>query len=231
MYATITKDSSKAGEVLRQGRVVAFPTGTSYGLAVDALQGHALQRLRNLKRRPAEKTFTVFIDPELVESFIEVTAEERALLAHLSRQPLTLLVKPKESLAHLAQAGVIGLRVIDHPLMAALAQVARVPLTATSANVAGGAPCFTPACVLQTFPGLLPSDRLDEADPQGARGTTYDLSLGVVLDGGHLPASEPTTIAKLVGEKVEIIRPGKLPETEIANAARKPAAGRPRPAA
>ena len=232
MYVTITKDSNKALEILKQGRVAAFPTGTSYGLAVDALQGHALQRLRNLKRRPAEKTFTVFMDPSLYDTFLELTGAERALLKQLRQKPLTLLVKPKQSLVHLAQDDLIGLRVIDHPLMAALAERAGVPLTATSANLAGGPPCFSPDGVLKTFPGRLPDEYLDEENPAGSHGTTYDLSLGVILDGGNLPVSEPTTIAKLVDDDaIEIIRLGGLAPAALRGAATGLAVKRPKPAA
>jgi L-threonylcarbamoyladenylate synthase len=219
MYAIVTKDIATAVETLKQGRVVAVPTGTSYGLAADALQGHALQRLRNLKQRPAEKSFTVFLDPSLWAEFLELTADERSVLERLPGKPLTLLVKPQASLQHLAQGGLLGLRVIDHPLMAALALEARVPLTATSANVSGGPPCFTLDAVLAAFPGKL------------AGGEVYDLSLGVVLDGGSLPAVPPSTIAKVRDGKIEIMRPGGLAETELASAARKQTASPPTPAA
>jgi L-threonylcarbamoyladenylate synthase len=215
MYIIITKDVNKAAEIIKEGRVVAVPTGTSYGLAADCLQGFALQRLRNLKQRPAEKSFTVFMDSSLWDAFLKLTDRERLLLERLAGRPLTLLVKPHEGLAHLAQDNRVGVRAIDHPLMGALATAAQVPLTATSANLSGQLPCQTPTCVRETFPGLLPDDRLNEAKPEGASGTTYDLSLGAILDGGRLSPSEPTTIAAITGRTVSIIRPGALREAEI----------------
>jgi len=202
MYAIITKDSNKAVEILRQGRVVAFPTNTSYGLAVDALQGHALQRLRNLKRRPQNKSFTVFLKQTLWDTYLNLTDQEQTLLEKIAGQPLTLLIKPRDSLAHLAQDGYIGLRVIDHPLMRELAEAVDVPLTATSANISGREPCLTPVCIHEQFPG-----KLDE--------TTYDLSLGAILDAGPLPGTSPTTLAKLVDNKIEIIRAGELTRAAI----------------
>jgi L-threonylcarbamoyladenylate synthase len=212
MISQRTQDSGRAAEIISQGRVVAFPTGTSYGLAVDALQGFALQRLRNLKLRPSEKTFTVFLTESLWDEFLELAEAERALLRAMQGKALTLLVKPKEPLAHLAQEGRVGLRVIDHPLMLALADAVSVPLTATSANVSGGEPCFSPEAIAKTFPSIL-----DTASPHPIYGdlapagdTTYDLSLGCILDGGALPHHEPTTIARLDGEQVTIIRQGEL---------------------
>lgn len=207
-YAIITQDVAQAANYLAQGRVAAFPTGTSYGLAVDALQGHALQRLRNLKRRPPqEKTFTVFLHEDLWGKFLRLQSSEEQLLRRYHKQALTLLVTPQPSLLHLAQDGRIGLRVIDHPLMAALAGAVEVPLTATSANVAGEPPRFTVAEVARAFPGLL-----DPTDPAIAPAgpTTYDLSLACILDGGDLPHKPPTTIARLEGDQTVIVRQGEL---------------------
>jgi|SRR3989344_1233333 len=206
-YAQVTSDVAAAAQYIKQGRVVAFPTGTSYGLAVDAFQGHALQRLRILKQRPEEKTFTVFMRRDLWPQFLLLTAEEQTLLEKYANQPLTLLVQATAALEHLAQDGRIGLRVIDHPLMAALAQAVAVPLTATSANVSGEEPCFSPAAITETFPGIL-----DPTDPAIAPAgpTTYDLSLAAILDGGALPVCQPTTVAQLVDGQIKIIRQGGL---------------------
>lgn len=206
-YAVVTKDSAQAASFIAQGRVVAFPTGTSYGLAVDALQGHALQRLRNLKKRPDDKTFTIFLREELWEKFLDLAPAERQLLKYYQNQALTLLVTPKESLKHLAQDGRVGLRVIDHPSMTALAEAANVPLTATSANVAGEEPCYSIEEIQKKFPGILDANDPTVA-PAGA--TVYDLSLAAIIDGGTLAVRKPTTIARVTNGHVEIIRQGEL---------------------
>lgn len=203
-YPQSTQDLPIIVRAIKQGRVVAFPTGTAYGLAVDALQGHSLQRLRHLKRRPQEKSFSVFIKETLWKKFLQLTGEENALLRQMSGQPLTLLVKPKPSLAHLTQDGLIGLRVIDHPLMQKLAAAVPLPLTATSANISGQDPCFAPACIQQQFPGKIDA-------------TTYDLSLAVILDAGELPKRPPSTIAKLVNGQVAVLREGAISAAAISN--------------
>jgi len=214
-YSKVTKDISEAVQYLRDGRVVAFPSGTSYGLAVDALQGFALQRLKNLKGRPSTKTFTVFMSSSLWPHHLDLTDQEQNLLNKLHHQPLTLLVKPRESLAHLAQDNLIGLRVIDHPLMEKLSQAIDVPLTATSANRSDQPPCNSPDCIQSSFPGLLPDDQIDEDNPGGASQTTYDLSLAAILDAGTLPDSQSTTIATIQNGQIKIIRPGLLTTTDL----------------
>lgn len=195
MYVNSTQDIRKVIDVLHTGRVAAFPTGTSYGLAADALQGHALQRLRNLKERPEEKTFTVFLDESKWDQFFHLTLAEKDFLAAHANSPLTLLVKPRPALEHLALEGRVGLRVIDHPTMRELAQGYLSPLTATSANVSGHDSSFSPERIRQEFPG-----RVDE--------TTYDLSLALILDVGELPPSKPSTIVRLEGKEATTVRPG-----------------------
>ncbi len=214
-YLTVTQTVGSLVPYLAEGRIVAFPTGTSYGLAVDALQGWALQRLRNLKGRPQEKTFTVFMRKNLYHKFLQLTSAEEELLEKMVGKPLTLLVKPTPELVHLAQKGRVGLRVIDHPLMQQLVDTVEVPLTATSANRAGQPPLFSSADIQKEFTNPLPNDRLGEENPRGAAGTTFDLSLAAILDGGILSTKKPTTIAKVVGEKIEIIRLGELSEKDL----------------
>jgi len=191
-YAQTTQDIKAAVRAITQGRIVAFPTSTAYGLAADALQGHALQRLRNLKQRPDDKTFSVFIKKELWPKYLDLTDDEKKFLQKSAGQPITLLVKPTLSLQHLAQDGLVGLRVIDHPLMQELADAAKVPLTATSANISGRPSCYTPACILDNFPGKLDA-------------TTYDLSLALILDAGQLPKKQPSAIVKLVNGKIQTL--------------------------
>lgn len=198
VYTTITKNVAEAARFIKEGRIVAVPTGTAYALACDALQGHALQRLRTLKQRPQEKTFTVFISEQAMYPYINIWIQEQKLWDKYAGQPLTLLVEPKEPLKHLAQDGRVGLRMIDHPLMQALADAVQRPLTATSANVSGQPAAYSPDDILKQLPGV-------QED-----GTTYNLSLAAILDGGTLPPNPPTTIARLDGEKITIIRQGVL---------------------
>ena len=213
----ITKSPSKAASYISEGRIIAFPSNTSYGLAVNALDGHALQRLRNLKNRSDEKTFTIFLAPAIQSKYLDLTDTEQRIISKMTNKPLTLLVKPKASLQHLAKKGLIGLRVIDHSLMKKLAIQTMLPLTATSANKTGKPPCSSPQCIIKAFPGLLPDNELNEPDPQGASGTTYDLSLAAILDAGKLPQSQATTIAQLLNTKVKIIRSGAVSKEDLEN--------------
>jgi len=214
-YAEIVQEASEAAQYIADGRIVAVPTGTSYGLAVDALQGWALQRLRLLKRRPQTKTFTVAVRQKDWRKYLRLTDEERALLSQMQDSALTVLVEPADSLAHLAQDGRIGVRTADHPHLQDLLAATRVPLTATSANIADTLACQDTACILQSFPGIVPADQLGEEHPRGAVDTTYNLSLAAIIDGGSLPASAPSTIARIAGGQIEIVRDGAVSLEEL----------------
>ena len=196
MYATKTTDISYAVKIIMEGRIVAFPTGTSYGLAVNALFGHGLQRLRNMKKRPQEKAFSVFMKESLRDEYLDLSDKEREILEKYKNTALTLLVHSKKSLEHLAQDGLIGLRVIDHPIMQQLADAANLPLTATSANISGEPAIYNPDEIEAAFPGKV--------------GTTYDLSLGCILDGGNLESGNISTVAKYDNGKFTVIRQGSL---------------------
>lgn len=198
-----TKDIARAVYFLQQGRVVAFPTGTSYGLAVDTLQGWALQRLRRLKQRPQEQTFTVFMSPTRWSQYLHLEEAEQKILTALIGQPLTLLVRPQAPLAHVAHESRIGVRQIDHPLMQELADAWPTPLTATSANRTGRPPCFTPDSIIKEL-----ASTVDEA--------VYDLSLAAILDAGELPSRSATTIARLENGHIKIVRAGSLTANDIA---------------
>jgi L-threonylcarbamoyladenylate synthase len=205
MRIPVTTDIAYAADIIRQGRVVAFPTGTAYGLAVDALQGFALQRLRNLKQRPEEKSFTVCIRPDLWDDFVQLSNVERQLMQALHGKSITMLVTAQKPLHHLAQAGRIGLRLVDHPLMQQFVESVSVPITATSANLSGQPSCFSPQAIETAFPLV-------------ADGTTYTLSLGAILDGGTLPERAASTImcVNRDGATAEIVRVGVVSANELA---------------
>lgn len=209
-YAEVTKDIAVGSRIIAEGRVVAFPTGTSYGLAVNALAGHGLQRLRNLKGRSPGKTFTVCMREGLWDTYLSLTKEDRQLLEKYTYKPLTLLVEPKLGLEHLAQDGRVGLRVVDHPIMQEFVNVLDVPITATSANISGEPACYDVQSILAAFPGLLDPTDIRHGDIQRAGKTTYDLSLGAILDGGRLPEKEPTTIVRVENETIHVVRSGAL---------------------
>ena len=143
--------SAAVGE-LAEGRLVAFPTESSWGLGADASSATALEALRAFKRRDG-RPISVLVDGEadFPRLGVHLSPGGRRLMEAFWPGPLTLVVACDATrIPGVANAqGHVGLRFTPHPVAAALARVARErgvgPITATSLNASGEAPCTTRA--------------------------------------------------------------------------------------
>ncbi len=183
---------AEAIAALRDGAVVAYPTETYYGLAVDGLDEAALARLLRLKGRGAEKTVSLIVTgrPMLDLVCAEVPPLAERLIAAHWPGPLTLVLPARSGLpGALVADGAVAVRQSPHPVAAALVGAWGRPITATSANRAGEPPSRTAAEVRAAF---------------GHAGSLF------VLDGGTTPGGAPSTLARVRGEGIEILRRGAV---------------------
>lgn len=182
---------TEAAAAICAGDIVAFPTETYYGLAVDALDGAALERLFALKGRGAEKTSALLVADlaMFAELCAEVPARARELVATYWPGPLTLALPARADLpAAIVRDGFVAARVSSHSVAQALVVAAGRPITATSANPAGANPARTVAEVDAYFCG-----------------TAVHL-----LDGGQTPGGPPSTLVRLHGDDIEVLRKGAI---------------------
>ena len=182
---------ASAVEALRHGAVVAFPTETFYGLAVDALDASALERLFALKGRGAEKTSALIVaDIAMLAALCaEIPDRARELAAAYWPGPLTLALPARPGLPDaIVQNGCVAARVSPHPLAHALVLALGKPITATSANPAGAAPTRSAAEVRTYFGAASP----------------------FVLDGGETPGGLPSTLVRVRGDAIEVVRQGAI---------------------
>ena len=174
---------------LRRGEIVAYPTETFYGLAVDAFDELALARLRELKGR-AEKAFSVLVvGTEMLAGLVEPPSEKaRALMERYWPGALTLALPAKDGVpAALVADGCVAVRESPHPLARALVRAFGGPVTATSANLAGAPPATTPDEVTGGLGGRC-----------------------VVLPGGTTAGGAPSTLARVRGNRIEVLRAGAV---------------------
>jgi L-threonylcarbamoyladenylate synthase len=174
---------------LRRGEIVAYPTETFYGLAVDAFDELALARLRELKGR-AEKAFSVLVvGPEMLDGLVEPPSEKaRALMERYWPGALTLALPAKAGVpAALVADGCVAVRESPHPLARALVRAFGGPVTATSANLAGAPPATSPDEVVSALGGRC-----------------------VVLPGGTTAGGAPSTLARVRGNRIEVLRAGAV---------------------
>ena len=147
---------NRAVTVINQGGVVAFPTETFYGLAVDPFNEKALERLFRLKNRsPAKPVLTLVADENQLSSLAaDIPSFYPALMRQFWPGPLTLLFPALASLPWLltADTGRVGARISSHPVARTLVQGCGRPITATSANLAGCPAATLAAEVLYQLP-------------------------------------------------------------------------------
>lgn len=168
-------DLAVASRVIDRGGVVAFPTETYYGLAVDPFNVAALTRLFEIKERPYGKAVLVLVRdrqqlPLLVERTLPIF---QPLLDQFWPGPLTLVFPARPELSHLLTGGTttVGVRISSHPVAARLLAAFGRPVTATSANISGHAPATTAAQVVAQF-GTAVDFVLDGGETPGGRGST-----------------------------------------------------------
>ncbi|MCX5864260.1 MAG: L-threonylcarbamoyladenylate synthase [Deltaproteobacteria bacterium] len=191
------KALAQACTVLRTGGVVAFPTETYYGLAVDPFNQAALSRLFALKGRSSDKPVLLIADnPSQLETLVaEIPPPFTLLMERFWPGPLTLVFPGAAALPALltGNRGTIGVRVSSHPVARQLVRAFGRPITATSANLSGHSPAV------------------------GASGVCSQLGLEVeaVLDGGETPGGQGSTLLGYQEGKVCLLRAGVIPFAEI----------------
>ncbi len=173
-----------AARALAAGRRVVSPPATLLGLGARANDPDALDRLAAAKGRPPGRPVSVTLSStEELEPLADLSSEGRrfartrlpgayTLLAHGSR-----LARRTFAPDVVSPAGVVGFRVPDHPLARELAR--RVgPITATSANLHGDAPCRTLAEARRTFGSAVAVYLTGEPPPSGRPSMLVDLTTG-----------------------------------------------------
>jgi L-threonylcarbamoyladenylate synthase len=184
---------------LRKGDVVALPTDTFYGLAVDPVNLHAVEQI--YRSRPGRSISLCHCLIASLAQAYELARDTDPLLDKLADRfwpgPLTVIVRAgtKLPLRSTANTGNVALRVPDAAIPRAVVERFGLPITATSANLQGASECTNAACV---------RDQIGDRIP-------------LIIDGGPTGRTQPTTIVDLsLGPgRWEILREGAIPTHEI----------------
>jgi len=191
---------SQVAARLHAGQVVALPTDTFYGLAVDPVNLQAVDRIYELKSRARHKPLSLLVH-DVAQSYELARGLDTAfdrLAERFWPGPLTLVVKAgsKLPLRVTANTGNVALRVPEAAIPRAVVAALGLPITATSANLSG-----MPECTYAN--GV--REQLGEKIP-------------LIVDGGPTARSTATTIVDLSGggSSWMILREGAIPTHEIA---------------
>ena len=135
---------NKAVGLLRQGKVIIFPTETVYGIGADAFNKKAVAKIFALKKRPTTQPLQILIgDIKTVKKVSRnVSRKALALMKKSWPGPLTVIVTKKKIVADIVTANMktVGLRMPDHPLMLEIIKALGHPIAASSANISGKNP-------------------------------------------------------------------------------------------
>lgn len=187
---------ARAADLVRRGGVIVHPTSTLYGLGGDAFDPDVVARVRGLKGGRVSPFLVLVQSAEAAWSLVaEVPDIACRLASRFWPGPLTLVLPASDRVpAHLVgPGGTVAVRVDAHPFARALAAGAGVPILSSSANRSGEAPATT------------------------AEEVSRDLVLAgdlFVCDGGPL-AGRPSTVVRVHGGRVEVLREGAIPHGDI----------------
>ena len=188
----------RAAACIASGELVAIPTETVYGLAARADEGAAVAAIYEAKGRPSFNPLIVHVASlAQAERIARFDDRARALAQRYWPGPLTLVLPLREDaeIASLATAWLdtIALRVPAHPAMRALLEATGLPLAAPSANASGAISPTRAEHVLASLGGRIP----------------------LVIDAGPTALGLESTIVRVTGEIVELLRPGPITAEEL----------------
>jgi L-threonylcarbamoyladenylate synthase len=185
-------------EHLQSDGLIAYPTETVYGFG-GIVSEAAAAKLQALKRREAHKPFLLLITDLAQVKGIEWPAAARELARRLWPGPLTLAV-PADAATFppgvVSPDGTVALRATPHEAMRRVIRALDAPLTSSSANAPGRPAARTAAEAAAALRTLGASDVL-------------------VLDGGELPVSAPSTVVTCRGNSVGIVRAGVVTREQL----------------
>ena len=190
--------------LLKRGEVVAIPTETVYGLAADASNDAALQKIYALKQRPANNPLIIHLSG--ADQVTRFAADFPPLSQKMAKAfwpgPFTLVLKSKPEVSQVvrAHADTVALRVPNHPVSLQLLKESHLALAAPSAN------------------------RYTQLSPTTAEHVEAGLGADVpVLDGGACHVGIESTIVSVEGDTWQLLRHGMISTTQIETVAGKPA--------
>jgi L-threonylcarbamoyladenylate synthase len=187
----------RAGDLIRAGEVIAFPTDTVYGIAADPANEDAVKRLYDIKERPPHKAIALLISE--YSQMAELSDSSAAGLELLSRTywpgALTIVVpsRPDSAIKAGQPFATVGLRMPDHLIPLALVEEVGHPLATTSANLSG-----SPSAVTAEEVNRQIGDRV-----------------ALIIDGGSCPVGCDSTVVDVTTTPPTVRRAGAVPVEKL----------------
>ena len=188
------EELEEAKDIIKQDKVIVYPTETAYGIGGNALNKDVIDRVYDAKKRPRSKGLTVIVSSlEQAEDYAELNEVEKALVEEFMPGPLTLVAEKKDGVPDNLNDSFV-FRISSSPIARELAS--ERPIVATSANISGEKTSYSVDDISQEL--------LEKVD--------------FVLDKGRLPRGPTSTIAEIRDGEVFIHREGPISQEEVEKA-------------
>ena len=193
----ITEDVSAAADIIKSGGIVAVPTETVYGLAVNCFNEKSVQRVYEIKGREENKALSILVSgKDAIDSLCKNVPKLAFFLADCFWPgPLTMILDSNDNIPDIVKAGgkTVGLRCPKQEQTLELLQITDLPLAAPSANPSGKKSPLSAEDVLKYFDG----------------------KIDAVIDGGACELGLESTILDLSKTPYIILRRGAIAENEL----------------
>jgi L-threonylcarbamoyladenylate synthase len=177
----------KVAKEILKGKVVIYPTETSYALGANALDKKAVEKIYKIKKEPTKSNILVIVsDLKTAEKYGVINKNAKKLVKKFMPGPLTLIVKRRENFPKLTNKDFV-FRISSNKIAHLLAKEAKVPITATSANIHGKPSIYSSKEVKKEFNG----------------------KVDIILDASDLKKVKPSTIIDVKG-RIKLIREGPI---------------------
>ena len=183
---------SECAKLIKEGKLVVFPTETVYGLGVNALDDNAVKKIFIAKGRPSDNPLIVHIsDRNMLETVVkDIPEQAKKLMRCFWPGPLTIIFNKKEIVPHSVTCNLstVAVRMPSHPIARQLIKESGVPIAAPSANISGKPSTTTAQHVID--------DLRDKVD--------------AIIDGGESNIGLESTVIDVSGKIPTLLRPGGI---------------------
>ncbi|MGC8600074.1 MAG: L-threonylcarbamoyladenylate synthase [Nitrososphaeria archaeon] len=190
-----TEDIFPAGDAIKKGGTVAFPTETVYGLGADAFNGPSCLKIFQIKKRQPDNPLIVHINSfEQLYSVAEKIVMED-ILKKIWPGPLTVILKKNKRVPNEVTAGLdtVAVRMPAHPIALKLIEISETPIAAPSANISGKPSPTNGSTVIEELNG----------------------KVDVIIDAGETFFGVESTIVDITRNPPVLLRPGPFTIEEL----------------
>lgn len=190
-------DINYAAELIKSGEVVGMPTETVYGLAADAENISAVEKIFKAKGRPQDNPLIVHLaEISQIDEYVhDVPKIAYKLAEKFCPGPLTMVLPKRDRIPDITSAGLdtVGIRIPYHPAARKLIRLSNKAIAAPSANLSGSPSPTNAAHVMSDMNGRIPA----------------------IIDGESCPVGVESTVISFENEAVRILRPGFISWEEL----------------